>query len=49
MTHGKSLELQKLKPKLRIWLNPGKVTLTRGDWMEIRRRMGWDKTDRIPQ
>ena len=42
MAHGKSLELAKIRPRFRIWANPGKITLVRGDWKEIQKRAGWD-------
>ncbi len=48
MAHGKSLELSKIKPKYRLWINPGGITLTRADWKKIRKRAGWEK-DQAPK
>lgn len=42
MAHGKSLELQKLRPKLRLWANPGKITATKEYWDRVRNINGWD-------
>lgn len=47
MAHGKSLELQKLRPRLRMWRNTGGLTVNRDEWAEMKRRIGWDEAPRI--